>query len=97
MSIECGIEFDNLPSKLIHAGQMIRGTVYLALSDVKEFKSIFIEFIGHGSVRFKEGRGQHYIKFKGKEAYLNERTYFVGNGKLLNYYFLIWLRTNDLI
>lgn len=70
----CKIEFENNPNKVLYAGQTLRGTVELALTEAKTVRGIYIQIHGKGFCKWRSGKATH----SGKENYLNETTYFIG-------------------
>lgn len=72
--VACEIEFENNPNKIYFAGQMLRGTVQLTLTEAKTVRSIYIQIHGKGYCRWIQGRAS----YTGKQEYLNETTYFIG-------------------
>lgn len=78
MPTTCEIEFDNNPAKVIYAGQLLRGTVRLTLTEQKSVRGVYIRILGTAYCHWSEGAGDNRKSYTGKEDYLNEKTYFVG-------------------
>lgn len=74
MPTTCNIEFENSPSKLVYAGQLLRGTVQLNLTHQKNVCGVYIRIYGTAFVQWKEGRNE----LTGQEDYINEQMYFMG-------------------
>lgn len=78
MPTTCEIDFDDNPMKVVSAGQLIRGTVQLNLTETKIVSGVYIQIYGSAFVRWIDTKSEHPKEYKGSEDYLNERTYFVG-------------------
>lgn len=74
MPTTCNIEFEDNPIKVVYAGQLLRGTVELTLTNPKNVCGVYVRIYGFASVQWKEGRRER----TGQEDYINERMYFVG-------------------
>ena len=79
MSIDCVIDFENNPSKILYAGQLLRGTVRLTLREEKKVRGVYIRIYGKGYCRWSRQRGRKTVHYVGNELYLNETTYLVGS------------------
>lgn len=78
MTVTCKIDFENNPMKVIYAGQLLRGTVTLNLSEEKNVRGVYIRIHGFAHCHWTEGTGDNRRSYTGDEDYLDERTYFVG-------------------
>lgn len=78
MPTSCEIEFENNPMKVIYAGQLLRGTVQLSLTEEKTVRGVYIRIHGKAYTHWTTGSGDNRKTFTGSEDYLDERTYFVG-------------------
>lgn len=76
----CEVTFENNAEKICYAGQMIYANVRLNLEKEKKVRGVYVIFKGYSCAAIQVGR----TRFKGKEVYLNEKTYFIHNddGKL---------------
>lgn len=81
MPTTCEIDFENNPLKVIYAGQMLRGTVRLQLTEEKNVRGVYIRIHGTAHCHWTEGSGDNRKSYTGDEDYLNERTYFVGGAQ----------------
>lgn len=80
MSITCEIDFENNPMKVIYARRSLCGTVKLHLNSKKDVRGVYIRIRGVAFCHWTEGtddRDSH----TGHEEYLDECTYFVGDGR----------------
>lgn len=78
MPTSCEIEFENNPMKVIYAGQLLRGTVQLSLTEEKTVRGVYIRIHGKAYTHWTTGSGDNRKTYTGSEDYLDERTYFVG-------------------
>lgn len=78
MAIECFIDFENNPSKVVYTGQLLRGNVQLKLTEPKNVRGVYIKIKGKAYAHWTEGSGDNRKSYTGEEEYINERTYFVG-------------------
>lgn len=83
MPTTCTINFENNPMKVIYSNQMLRGTIHLNLTRTKNVRGVYICISGKASAKWEEyskssSDSHEWDTFKGKEDYLNERTYFIG-------------------
>lgn len=78
MPTTCDIEFENNPQKVVYAGQLLRGTVRLTLTEEKNVRGIYIRIYGKAYAHWSRGSGKSRRTYTGEEHYLNETTYFVG-------------------
>lgn len=78
MPTSCEIDFENNPMKVIYAGQLLRGTVRLHLTEHKDVRGIYVRIYGTAHARWSTGSGKNRKTYTGDEDYLNEKTYFVG-------------------
>lgn len=79
MPITCVVEFENNPTKIFYAGQLIRGQVKLTSTDKEtKVRGAFIQLYGKGFVSWSEGCARDQKSFTDEEYYLNESTYFIG-------------------
>lgn len=78
MSITCEIEFENNPFKVIYAGQLLRGTIRLGLTEEKTICGIFVKLSGKAYALWTQGCGDKRKTYTGKEEYLNAETCLVG-------------------
>lgn len=83
MPTNCNIEFENNPNRIVYAGQLLRGTVRLTLTEEKNARGVYIRIKGKAYCHWSRGKNNTYT---GREDYLNETTYFVG-GRDGNKYF----------
>lgn len=83
MPTTCVIEFENNPARVIYTGQILRGRVHLKLTKAKTLHGIYIKVVGSAKTHFKTHDSSKAATNKGKEEYLDERSYLVGapNGK----------------
>lgn len=72
------IEFENNPQKVVYAGQLLRGTVRLTLTEEKNVRGIYIRIYGKAYAHWTKGGGKSRRSYTGEEHYLNETTYFLG-------------------
>lgn len=89
MPTTCEIDFENNPLKVIYAGQLLRGTVRLNLTEEKNVRGVYIRIHGTAHCHWTEGSGDNRKSYTGDEDYLNERTYFVGgaqSGSVFNFF-----------
>lgn len=91
MPTSCQISFDK-PENVYNAGEMLRGTVNLALSREHNVRGIYIRIYGKAKTYFSrycnekhsnKSSSGHSVTYTGKEYYLDSKIYFVGgtNGK----------------
>lgn len=78
MSTACEIEFENNPRKIVYAGQILRGTVRLTLTESINVRCVYIRIKGKAFARWNHGKS----RVVAKEDYLDERTYFGGSNEL---------------
>lgn len=78
MPTSCEIEFENNPMKVLYAGQTLRGTVRLHLTEEKDVRGIYINIYGTAHAQWSKGTGNRRVTYTGNEDFLNEKTYFVG-------------------
>lgn len=79
MPLTCEIDFENNPQKVLYAGQLLRGSVRLTLTEEKNVRGVYIRIYGTAYCHWTEGSGDNRKSYTGKEDYLNEKTYFVGD------------------
>lgn len=84
MPSTCIIDFENNPLKVIYAGQLLRGTVALTLTETKSVRGVYIRIRGTAYARWTSGSGRSRSTNTGKEDYLDEKTYFVGGPENTN-------------
>ena len=75
MSINCCIELENNPMRVVYAGQLLRGTVRLKLMDRTTVCSIYIRISGKAFAQWKVGNS--FVT--AKENCLDERIQLVGD------------------
>lgn len=78
MPTTCELDFENNPMKVMYAGQLLRGTVRLHLTEEKNVRGIYIRINGTAYAHWSEGSGKTRKTYTGNEDYLDEKTYFVG-------------------
>lgn len=78
MPTTCEIEFENNPSKVIYAGQLLRGTVKLQVTSVKPVRGVYIRLCGRAYSNWTEGYGKNEEDYTDEEEILNEKSYLVG-------------------
>lgn len=81
MPTTCDIDFENNPLKVIYAGQQLRGTVQLTLTEEKKVRGVYIQIRGEAYAHWTKKRGKRTKHYTGEEEYLNEKTYFVGGSE----------------
>lgn len=81
MPTTCIVEFENNPQKVVYAGQLLRGTVQLTLTEEKNARGVYIEIRGEAYAHWTKKKGKRTKHYNGEEEYLNERTYFVGGSE----------------
>lgn len=79
MPTTCEIDFDNNPQKVFYAGQLLRGSVRLTLTKENSVRGVYIRIYGTAYCHWTSGSGDNRKSYTGKEDYLNEKTYFVGD------------------
>lgn len=77
MPTTCHISFENNPQKVVHSGQLFRGTVQLNLQEEVNVRGIYIHLYGGAYTHWRECF-KMCRKHTANEDYLNQRTYFVG-------------------
>lgn len=83
MPTTCVIGFEN-PAKVFYAGQLLRGTVCLTLTNEKKIRGIYVQIFGRAYAYWKKyhsndyNQNGHHVSYTGNEEYLNEKIYFVG-------------------
>lgn len=84
MPTTCEIEFENNPDKIIYAGQLLRGTVWLTLTKEKCVRSVYIEIYGKAMAEWSE-----CSTYGGKQTFFDEKICLVGDtaGSLLCLFF----------
>lgn len=75
MSINCCIDLENNPMRVVYAGQLLRGTVRLKLMDKTTVSSIYIRISGKVFAQWKVGNSV----VTAKEDCLDERIQLVGD------------------
>ncbi|XP_031621628.1 arrestin domain-containing protein 17-like [Contarinia nasturtii] len=78
MPTTCGIEYEDNPSKVFYAGQLIRGRVKFILTEDKNIRGVYVQLYGRGFTSWSEGCSRDQKTYTDQEFYLNERTYLVG-------------------
>lgn len=81
MPTTCDIDFENNPQKVIYAGQLLRGTVRLTLTEEKTVRGIYIRIDGKAYAHWSTGSGKNRRSYSGSEDYLTEKTYFLGGSE----------------
>lgn len=83
----CEIHFENNPTKVVTAGQLVRGTVQMSLSKDTNVRCIYIILYGEGYYSYNLGIGRNQKIVTDDEIYLDKRTYFVDgrNGNIFNF------------
>lgn len=81
MPTTCIVDFENNPQKVLYAGQLLRGTVQLTLTEEKNVRGVFIHVLGQAYAHWTKKRGKRTKHYRGEETYLDERTYFVGGSE----------------
>lgn len=77
MPTNCHINFENNPSKVVHSGQLFRGTVQLNLVEEVNVRGIYIHLYGGAYAHWRE-RLKFCRAYTANEDYLNHRIYLVG-------------------
>lgn len=77
--MEIQIDFENNPSGVFYAGQLLRGTVRLTLKDEKKVRGVYIRIYGKGKCSWSKGSGKHRTRYAGEELYFDNTTYLVGS------------------
>ncbi|XP_055295696.1 arrestin domain-containing protein 1-like [Sitodiplosis mosellana] len=75
MSATCDIEFENNPRKIIYAGQLLRGTVRLNLTENFNVRSVYVRIRGKAFASWNSVE----TKVEVNEDYLDKKMYFVGS------------------
>lgn len=75
MSTICDIEFENNPTKVVNAGQLLRGTVRLNLLDKISVRSVYIRIRGKAFAGWEVSK-KSYVQ--AKENCLDERMQLTG-------------------
>lgn len=85
MPTTCEIEFENNPDKIIYAGQLLRGTVWLTLTKEKCVRSVYIEIYGKAMAEWSDMDST----YGGKQTFFDEKICLVGDtaGSLLCLFF----------
>lgn len=85
MSVSCEIEFENSPRKIVYAGQLLRGTVRLNLTERITVRSVYVRINGKAFAKWDSGQS----KIVAKESYFDKKMYLVSGttGNLLHYFF----------
>lgn len=88
MSTYCEIEFEN-PEKVFYAGELLRGSVRLTLTEQQTVRGVYVEIFGRAYAYWTEycsedhahdrNRSGHHVSYSGAENYLDEKIYFVGD------------------
>lgn len=86
MSVICQIEFENNPSKVVYSGQLLRGNVYLTLTQITSFRNISVRICGDAYSRWTDGFSDDEKTYTGNENYLNERIYLVRGQEGTNFF-----------
>ncbi|XP_055312538.1 arrestin domain-containing protein 17-like [Sitodiplosis mosellana] len=81
MPTTCIVDFENNPEKVIYAGQLLRGTVQLTLTEEKNVRGVFIQIRGEAYAHWSKKKGKRTKNYTGEEIYLDEKTYFVGGSE----------------
>ncbi|XP_031621629.1 uncharacterized protein LOC116339736 [Contarinia nasturtii] len=74
----CEINFDNNPDRVYYGGQIVRGTVHLALAKEKLIRGIYIDYLGRAYCYWTEGTGSKKEAHTASEIYLEQRQYLLG-------------------
>lgn len=82
MSTTCEIEFENNPDKVIYAGQLLRGTVWLTSTERKRIRVVYIQISGKAVTRWSDSDSS----YGGKQILFNQQSNLV-NGSNGNFYF----------
>lgn len=69
MTKTCKIVFENSPGKIVYAGQVLRGTVCLNLTEKTTVRGVYIRIKGKAYARWNVGNS----RVVAKENYLDER------------------------
>lgn len=96
MPITCSIDFENNPHKVVYAGQLLSGTIKVTLTDEKQVHDAYIRIRGEAYCHWtKIGAGKNRRSFTGREDYLDEIIYFIGerdgNIKITQNIFGLWM------
>lgn len=85
MTINCEIEFENSPRKIVYAGQLLRGTVRLNLTEKINVRSLYVRINGKAFAKWDNGNSKVVVKesFFDKKMYLVEGT----TGSLIQYFY----------
>lgn len=81
MTIDIGIDFENNPSGIFYAGQLLSGTVRLTLGEGKKVRGVYICIEGKAYCKWSEGSGKTKDHYVGEEEYLKEITYLLGSSE----------------
>lgn len=81
MTIDICINFENNPGGIFYAGQLLRGTAQLTLSEEKTVRGVYICIKGKAFCQWTEGGGKYSQTYTGEELFLNETTYLVGKSE----------------
>lgn len=73
MYSQCEIEFENNPGKIVYAGQLLRGTVRLNLTDYTTIRGVYIHKKGKANASWRVGK----THVSAKENYLDAKVYLV--------------------
>lgn len=79
MAIDIDIDFENNPNGVFYAGQSMRGTVRLSVSEEKNVRGVYIRIYGKAYCKWSTGSGKNRRTYVGEEIYLNETTYLIGH------------------
>lgn len=80
-TIFCGVEFENNPSKVIYAGQVLRGRVYLTTAKEKALRELYLKITGLAYCHWIEKRHKKRKSHRRNEEYINTCTTLAGGGK----------------
>lgn len=80
----CDITFDNNQLKVYSTGKLVRGNIRLTLQEEKKVRGAYVRIYGRAYAEVRNGKSY----YKGKENYLDQKTYFVGgpNGKIIHFF-----------
>lgn len=84
--MQCSIEFENNPSKVIQTGQQLCATIHLTLNESTKVRGVFIIISGKVFTRGPSGYANRSKVPTGEEKYsILEQTYLLGGSNGNNF------------